>query len=117
MHARDPACIDMLAQRGRMVIHSRQKRTRHSDVMTFPDRVRLPLTFDPALLRKDLESLSGVEWIDHFVTQNYEGNWTVLPLRGPAGAMHPVMMIYADPSATAFADAPALVHTAYFRKV
>jgi len=38
------------------------------------------------LLARDLANLSAVEWIDHFVKQNYEGDWSVLPLRCSAGA-------------------------------
>jgi Aspartyl/Asparaginyl beta-hydroxylase len=82
-----------------------------------PDRLRLPLSFDPDLLARDLRSLTSVEWIDHFVKQNYDGNWSVIPLRGTAGARHPVMMIYSDPTATAFEDTPMLASCAYFREV
>jgi hypothetical protein len=85
--------------------------------MTFPDRLRLPLSFDPDLLVRDLASLSSVDWIAHFVKQNYEGDWSVIPLRGVAGAKHPVMMIYSDPTATAFEDAPMLAACPYFREV
>ena len=76
--------------------------------MSLPDRLRLPLTFDADLLRRDLDTLSGADWIAHFVTQNYEGDWSVIPLRGTAGARHPVMMIYSDPTVTAFENAPCL---------
>jgi len=82
-----------------------------------PDRVRLPLSFDPGLLARDLQSLAGSDWIAHFVQQNYEGDWSVIPLRGKAGASHPVMMIYSDPTATAFEDTPLLQDCPYFREV
>jgi len=81
------------------------------------DRAKLPLTFDPESLKKDLARLEDVEWIDHFVEQNYEGSWTVIPLRGPKGADHPVMMIYSDPSCTEFADTPFLEACPYFQEV
>jgi Aspartyl/Asparaginyl beta-hydroxylase len=85
--------------------------------MRFPDRLRLPLTFDPDRLTHDLQSLAGVDWIDHFVKQNYEGNWSVIPLRSKAGARHPVMMISSDPTATSFEDTPILRGCPYFREV
>jgi hypothetical protein len=85
--------------------------------MTFPDRLRLPLSFDPDLLVRDLAALSSVDWIAHFVKQNYEGDWSVIPLRGVAGATHPVRMIYSDPTATAFEDTPMLAACPYFREV
>ena len=75
---------------------------------TLPDRLRLPCHFDPAALQRDLAALDSVEWIAHFVTQNYTGDWSVLPLRGKAGATHPVMMFYSDPGCTEFADTPFL---------
>ncbi len=86
-------------------------------MMTFPDRLRLPLSFDPVRLASDLHALSSVHWIAHFVKQNYEGDWSVIPLRGVAGATHPVQMIYPDPAATAFEDTPMLAGCPYFREV
>ncbi len=85
--------------------------------MNLPDRLRLPLDFDPSLLRRDLEALSQVDWIAHFVRQNYDGDWDVLPLRGMAGASHPVMMIYSDPTATDFEATPFLAACSYFQTV
>ena len=76
--------------------------------MILPDRLQLPFAFEPAGLQRDVDRLSPDNWIAHFVKENYEGDWSVLPLRGVAGATHPVMMIYSDPSATEFADTPLL---------
>ena len=56
-------------------------------------------------------------WTDHFVTQNYEGQWDVVPLRHVAGATHPVMQAYSAPDATEFVDAATLERTPYFRTV
>ena len=84
---------------------------------TVPDRVRLPLRFDPPALQRDLARLEDRGWIPHFVTQNYAGDWSAIALRGPAGATHPVKMIYPDPTARAFEDSPALAETPYFRQV
>lgn len=82
----------------------------------FPDRLRLPVSFDPVRLAADLERVAGSAWTPHFVTQNYEGDWSVLPLRGPAGATHPVMMIYADPTTDRFEDTPLLGRAPYIRE-
>ncbi|THD37180.1 MAG: aspartyl beta-hydroxylase [Sphingomonas sp.] len=83
----------------------------------YPDRVRLPLAFDPDRLRADLKAVEAATWTDHFVTQNYEGQWDVLPLRHTAGATHPVMQAYSDPNATEFVDAAILSRAPYFREV
>jgi hypothetical protein len=85
--------------------------------MQLPDRLRLPFTFDAGQLARDLEGLSAVGWIKHFVQQNYDGDWSVIPLRGQAGATHPVMMIYADPTCRDYADTPMLAACPYFRQV
>jgi hypothetical protein len=85
--------------------------------MPLPDRLRLPFTFDPDLLARDLEGLSTVGWTRHFVRQNYDGDWSVIPLRGKAGATHPVMMIYSDPTCRDFADTPMLAACPYFQQV
>lgn len=83
----------------------------------FPDRLRLPLAFDPARLAADMAAIAETGWTAHFVRQNYDGDWSVIPLRGPAGARHPIQAIYSDPSCTDFADTPLLAATPYFREV
>ncbi|KQY30289.1 aspartyl beta-hydroxylase [Caulobacter sp. Root487D2Y] len=85
--------------------------------MVFPDRLQLPPSFDPALLRRDLDALSATPWTAHYVQQNYEGDWSVIPLRCAAGETHPIRMIYADPTATTFVDTPMLAACPYFRAV
>jgi hypothetical protein len=83
----------------------------------FPDRLRLPLTFDPERLAAGMANVSRSDWIEHFVKQNYDGDWDVIALRGPAGARHPVQMIYSDPTCTDFADTPALAGLPAFQAV
>jgi hypothetical protein len=87
------------------------------DRLGLPDRVKLPFTFDPALLARDLANLAATEWIDHFLTDRYEGDWDVLPLRGPRDALHPVMMIVTTPGQKEFADTPALDRCPYLRDI
>ncbi len=83
----------------------------------YPDRVRLPMAFDPALLEADLERLEAADWTPHFVTRNYSGDWSAMPLRAPAGAEHPILMLSAHPGVAAFADAPPLRGAPYLRDV
>jgi hypothetical protein len=85
--------------------------------MAFPDRLQLPLSFDPVLLARDLDALSATPWTAHYVQQNYEGDWSVIPLRCAAGETHPIRMIYSDPTATDFIDTPFLAACPYFRAV
>ncbi len=81
------------------------------------DRIKLPLIFDVQRLHADLDCLRTYQWLDHFVTRNYEGEWSVIILRGPATATHPVTMMYSDPMCTEFADMPILKSTHYFSEV
>ncbi len=83
----------------------------------FPDRLRLPLSFDPALLTRDLARHVADTWTRHYVAQNYDGDWSVLPLRAPAGETHPIRMINSDPTARSFVDTRFLDGCDYFRLV
>ncbi len=84
---------------------------------TVPESLELPLRFDAARLAQDLSALQGAVWTEHFVKQNYEGGWSVIPLRAPAGETHPIRMIYPDPMASVFVDTPVIAQTPYFRAV
>lgn len=86
-------------------------------VYGYPDRLRLPLAFDPEGLAADLAGLTGIAWTSHFVTQNYDGDWSVIALRAPADARHPVRMIVSDPGCRQFVDTPALAASPHFRQV
>lgn len=83
-------------------VPARQADARHAD------RLLLPLVFDAAAMAADVAALAGADWIAHFVPQNYEGDWSVIPLRGKAGATHPVSMIAPDPTCRDWADTPFL---------
>jgi len=84
---------------------------------SYADRLRLPLSFDPVRLREDLERLERNLWTRHYVPQNYEGDWSVLPLRYVKGETHPIRMIYSDPTATEFVDGPNLAASPYLTEV
>ncbi|MDG2533204.1 aspartyl/asparaginyl beta-hydroxylase domain-containing protein [Sphingomonas sp. HITSZ_GF] len=71
-----------------------------------PDRIRLPFAFDPAPLVADVAALERGDFTTHFVQQNFEGDWSALPLRAAASARHPIQMIYSPPDETAFVDTP-----------
>ncbi|WP_020571375.1 aspartyl/asparaginyl beta-hydroxylase domain-containing protein [Neolewinella persica] len=84
-----------------------------------PDRVKLSLFFDTALLQADLLHLErlGIGWTDHFVTRNYAGSWSILPLRANRGAVHPIQQIYSDPASKDYVDTPILEHSPYLKEV
>ena len=82
-----------------------------------PDRIKLGVDFCPRSLQADLACLDESDWIDNFVTRNFEGQSRILPLRGPQGAEHPIRMAYSDPTCTSFEDTPFLRKCSYFRSV
>src|SRR5271170_4435793 len=84
--------------------------------MRLPDRLRLPLSFDPDRLARDMRAVESSGWIAHFVPQNYEGDWSVIPLRGRAGATHPIIMISADPSCQDFENPMVDLRDDYARR-
>ena len=47
--------------------------------------LRLPFTFDAALLRRDLALFAGREWSWHFTSRDYSGEWTSLALYSASG--------------------------------
>lgn len=85
----------------------------------WPDRIKLPFGFDPVRLGAALAALESEDWIDHFVTRNYEGRWAVIALRAPAGTetQHPILQVVSHPGQTAFADTTALDRAPYLRQV
>ena len=83
----------------------------------FPDRLRLPLEFEPEQLAAAMADFSTVQWIEHFLRQDYDGDWSVIALRCASGVTDPEQMIYSDPSCNDYADTPVLAASPYFRRV
>jgi hypothetical protein len=74
---------------------------------------KLPLKFDPDRLKADLARLQPEEWIPHFNTSYYEGDWSGVALRAVGGRAG---QLYPDPTATDdFADTPILARCPYFQ--
>lgn len=68
-------------------------------------------------MQRDLDLLTEEDWIPHFVEQNFDGEWSVVPLRAPAGATHPVKQIYSDPTCENFCDTHHLTNCGYLREI
>ncbi|MDB6073937.1 MAG: Aspartyl/asparaginyl beta-hydroxylase [Verrucomicrobiaceae bacterium] len=43
---------------------------------------RLPLQYDPARLREDYARIGAAEWVAHFNTKYFQGNWSGVSLHG-----------------------------------
>jgi quercetin dioxygenase-like cupin family protein len=76
---------------------------------------QLPLRFDAERLAADLSVAEAENWTQHFVSQNYRGDWNALPLRSVAGSMQD---IHAHPHpAEDFAATDILRRCNYFQQV
>jgi hypothetical protein len=69
--------------------------------ITAPAQVRLPLSFSPEPLAADVAGIAPDEWVPHFNTREYEGDWSGVSLRSPGGRAD---QLYPDPAADAYAD-------------
>lgn len=83
----------------------------------YPDRLCLPLEFEPARLAMAMADLSSVPWTKHFIKHDYEGDWSVIALRSATGVTDPVRMIYSDPNRSDYTDTTALAAAPFFRQV
>ncbi|HYG47219.1 MAG TPA: aspartyl/asparaginyl beta-hydroxylase domain-containing protein [Allosphingosinicella sp.] len=82
-----------------------------------PDRVRLPLAFDPDPLVAELATLRPDDWTGQPFARHYEGGWDVVPLLAAAGETHKVRLIYSNPGATEFVATKWLEAMPAFRDV
>ncbi len=87
----------------------------NSRILTMKPSLKLPLRFDAARLQDDLRQVLAEEFVPHFNTGYYQGDWSVVPFRSVGGrANH----IYPDPTArNAYADTPLLERCPYVRQV
>ncbi len=70
-----------------------------------PDRVVLPLRCDVAGLESDALGFADDEWLPHFNTGYYEGDWSGIALRASGNSVS----LYPDPhSASGFSNTSAL---------
>ena len=83
----------------------------------FANAIRLPLRFDPELLARDLARVPDERWIRHFVADNYEGDWSGVALRGPAGVTHPIQELFANPGTEAWENTVLYGSCPYFAEV
>lgn len=76
---------------------------------------RLSPTFDAARLQAELDAIVPTDFVPHFNTRYYQGDWSAVPLRSVGGRAG---NIYPDPTAkTAYAPTPLLEQCPYVREV
>jgi hypothetical protein len=78
---------------------------------------RLPFTFDAARLQAELRHVQSDEWISHYRSEEYEGQWAIAALRSVGG--HPAV-IHAVPMGNTsgfYGETPLLRRSPYFQFV
>lgn len=80
-----------------------------------PDALKLPFHFDTARLQADVAAITPADFVPHFNTAYYQGDWSAVPLRSIGGcADH----IYPDPTVKdGFADTALLSRCPYVVEV
>jgi hypothetical protein len=81
------------------------------------DRVkwaRLPLSFEPELLRQDLARIRAHPWTGHFNPADFSGDWSGIALRSPSGQAGDLL---APHGSAGFAGTPVLSFAPYLREV
>ena len=77
--------------------------------------LKLPFEFDAEKLQQDLDTILQGNWIPHFNTEGYSGDWKAVPLYAPGGKqdnIHAHLSSDAKVSAT-----PVLKECPYFKEV
>lgn len=77
--------------------------------------LRFPVQFDPEKLVGDLSLVMKSEWIPHFNTGGYVGNWNVIPLYAKDGNEKNIFVPLSDQSE--ILETPLMKQCDYFREV
>ena len=79
-----------------------------------PTSLKLTQQFDVARLQSDLARIVADDFVPHFNTGYYNGDWSVVSLRAIGGDEK---KIYPDPTRTDFADTPLMARCPYIAEV
>jgi hypothetical protein len=76
--------------------------------------LQFPFRFDSDRLQTDFRRVVNEDWVRHFNSAVYEGDWSVVPLRSIGGQAR---QIYPDPTARNFEPTEILARCPYFQEV
>jgi Aspartyl/Asparaginyl beta-hydroxylase len=79
--------------------------TGYQKEQTGPASALLPLEFDLSALRNEIELLPSEEWVPHFNTSYFTGDWSGVALRSVEGRER---WLYPDPTLRGYANTPLL---------
>lgn len=70
--------------------------------------------YNVSLLKAEMAIALQQDWVDHFNTQDYEGNWQSIALRSASGNEHDILANYGTDS---YQDTPLLDQLPYLRSI
>jgi Aspartyl/Asparaginyl beta-hydroxylase len=80
--------------------------------------LKLPVTFDTARLQQEVEEIAGGYWKQHYNKKDYEGSWSVIPLRSLFGSMDADFSIQASANPhIKYLDTELMQHCPYIEEV
>jgi hypothetical protein len=79
-----------------------------------PSSLKLRPRFDVEPLQADLARIVATDFVPHFNTRYYDGDWSVVSLRAIGGDEK---KIYPDPTRTDYADTPLMARCPYIAQV
>jgi mannose-6-phosphate isomerase-like protein (cupin superfamily) len=80
--------------------------------------LKLPVTFDAVLLQQEVHRLSTGYWKQHYNKKDYEGSWSVIPLRSLFGNMDANFSIQASANPhIKYLDTELMQHCPYIQEV
>lgn len=66
--------------------------------------LQLPYQFDVPAMQQEVAALEAQHWKLHYNTKNYEGGWTILPLRSINGSLDATYAVHAGGAHVTYAD-------------
>jgi Aspartyl/Asparaginyl beta-hydroxylase len=80
--------------------------------------LKLPVTFDAAKLLEEVHQLADGYWKQHYNKKDYEGSWSVIPLRSLFGSMDANFSIQASANPhIKYLDTVLMLHCPYIQQV
>lgn len=77
--------------------------------------IKLPFLFNEEKLAEDLATVLEANWVPHFNTQDYEGDWKAIPLYAPGGDASNILAL--STSNAPIAETTLLKACPYFKEV
>ncbi len=79
--------------------------------------IKTNMAFDTAKMKAEAAQLSSINWKAHYNKKDYEGDWSVLPLRSINGNIENAVSVHASAAVSAYANTSLLDNCPYLQMV